>query len=490
MKSLKKLILIFIIFAFSMLPTFAFGLKATKSEKILDETLGNSILKEEYPADAQVSPVETNADKQEKTLLIEGSVQKTIDITLSECIKLALGNNPRIKAALNEALASHARIAQAWSNYFPELDWQSGYTKTRNLQTAAMIGNTNAFNYYLLGQVSVSQMLYDFGVTQNTVTIKKLDYEAYKTSLTAIVNDVICQTKDAYYNLLFAYENRNVAQDTVQKYEMFYNQAKAFYEIGMNPKVDVTIAEVNLSNAKLNLIQAENSIDLAVATLNNVMGVPYINKYNIQERLKFNPITMSMNKAFELAKESRPELKLAEIKVQEANQAVKLAKKAYFPTLEASGSYARGGEQINETYGYNYGVYLNFPTVNGMLIKNQIKEAHSLYDREIANAQITKNNIYLEIQQSYLMLYEKKNQLPVAFLQVKQAKENYDLSFGRYKVGVGNPTELKDAQNSYQAAQLSYYKALYEYNSAKAKLERAIGKNIITDDDESIDLET
>ncbi|HPT41698.1 MAG TPA: TolC family protein, partial [Candidatus Gastranaerophilaceae bacterium] len=151
---------------------------------------------------------------------------------------------------------------------------------------------------------------------------------------------------------------------------------------------------------------------------------------------------------------------------------------------------ARGGEQINETYGYNYGVYLNFPTVNGMLIKNQIKEARSLYDREIANAQITKNNIYLEIQQAYLMLYEKKNQLPVAFLQVKQAKENYDLSFGRYKVGVGNPTELKDAQNSYQSAQLNYYKALYEYNSAKAKLEKAIGKNIIADDDESIDLET
>ena len=110
-----------------------------------------------------------------------------------------------------------------------------------------------------------------------------MDYEAYKTTLGATINDVIYQTKDAYYNLLYAFENKRVAEDTVNKFEMFYNQAKAFYEIGMNPKVDVTIAEVNLSNAKLQLIQADNAVNLAVARLNNVMGVPFIDKYNVQE---------------------------------------------------------------------------------------------------------------------------------------------------------------------------------------------------------------
>ena len=76
-----------------------------------------------------------------------------------------------------------------------------------------------------------------------------------------------------------------------------------------------------------------------------------------------------------------------------------------------------------------------------MLIKNEIKEARYLYDKELANAQITQNQIYLEIQNAYLRLVEKKNQIPVAILQVKQAKENYELSYGRYRVGEANPIE-------------------------------------------------
>ena len=92
------------------------------------------------------------------------------------------------------------------------------------------------------------------------------------------------------------------------------------------------------------------------------------------------------------------------------------------------------------------------------------------------------NNIYLEIQNAYLTLDEKRNQLPYAIIQVKQAKENYELSFGRYKVGEGSPTELKDAQNTYEQSQLTYYSALYEYNSAKANLEKSIGKNICSDE--------
>ena len=75
----------------------------------------------------------------------------------------------------------------------------------------------------------------------------------------------------------------------------------------MNPKVDVTIAEVNLSNAKLQLIQADNAVNLAVAKLNNVMGVPFIDKYNVQERLKYQPVDITFNQSIETAREARPE---------------------------------------------------------------------------------------------------------------------------------------------------------------------------------------
>lgn len=441
--------------------------------------IGNKLNSDEFPQGENVLPnVEVKPD-----FVIAGSVEKNIDMTLDNCIRLALGNNPQINAAFQDILASDARVKQVWSNYFPTITWQTGYTKLKQLQLSDALGRNLEFNYYLLGQVSLQEMLYDFGVTQNQATIRKLDYEAYKKTFEATVNDVIYQTKDAYYNVLFAYEAKRVAQDTVDKYQLFYNQARAFYTTGMNPKVDVTIAETNLSSAKLKLIQAENAVNLAIAKLNNVMGVPYIERYDVLDRLQYKPINLTFEQAIDTARDSRPELKLAEIRVEGTNQTVKLTKKSYFPTISLEGQYQRGGKSWNSNYGYNFGAYLTFPSINAMLIRNEIKEAKYLYDKELANARNTQNAIYLEIQNAYLQLEEKRNQLPVAILQVKQAKENYELSYGRYRVGEASPTELKDAENSYEQAQLTYYTALYEYNSAKALLEKSIGKNIVDDDD-------
>ena len=449
------------------------------------ETIGNAIVEDEYPHADAVLP-----QKPDGTFIIEGGVEKNIDMTLERCLELALGNNPQINSAFHDILASDSRIKQVWSNYFPKVSWQTGYTRIKQLQLSDALGRNLTFNYYVLGQLTLQQMLYDFGVTQNQATIRRLDYEGYKTTLAATINDVVYQTKDAYYNLLYAFENRKVAQDTVDKFELFYNQAKAFYEIGMNPKVDVTIAEANLSDAKLKYIQADNAVNLAVAKLNNVMGVPFIDRYNVKDKLRYQPVDMTFEEAIDIARDARPELKLAELKVETANQTLKLVKKSYYPTLTVEGQVQIGGKSWVSNHGYNIGGYLNFPTINGMLIKNEISEARYLYDKEIANAKNTQNTIYLEIQNAYLMLQEKKNQMPVALLQVKQAKENYELSYGRYRVGEASPTELKDAQILYQNAQLNYYSALYQYNSAKAQLEKSIGKNINPNDEEIIELKS
>lgn len=349
------------------------------------------------------------------------------------------------------------------------------------------LGRNLTFNYYILGQVTLQQMLYDFGVTQNQATIKRLDYEAYKTTLSATINDVIYQTKDAYFNLLFAFENRRVAEDTVKKFEMFYNQAKAFYEIGMNPKVDVTIAEVNLSNAKLQLIQADNAVNLAVAKLNNVMGVPFIDKYNVQERLKYQPVDVTFNKSVEIARDARPELKLAELKVESANQTMKLVKKSYFPTLSVEGQYQRGGKSWNSNYGYNIGGYLNFPTINGMLIKNEIKKQDTCMIKKLQMLKILKIRFIWKFK-THIWHWKKEKPNAGCNFGVKQAKENYELSYGRYRVGEASPTELKDAQINYQQAQLTYYNALYQYNSSKAALEKAIGKNLTAETSDVVEL--
>lgn len=446
--------------------------------------LTNNIQKEEYPDSKDVEPI---LDSNSNSVVIKGGVEEVTDINLEDCLRAALGNNPRIQAAMQDVFASDARIKQAWSAYFPQFSWQTGYTKIKQLQLSDALGQNLVFNYYVLGQISASQLLYDFGVTQNQVTIRKLDNQGYKITLTGTVNDVVCEVKKAYYNLQYSLEAKKVAEEMVARYEAFYNQAKAFYMAGTSPKVDVTIAEVNLSNAKLLLIQAENAVEIAMARLNNTMGLPYSNRYRISDNLRYTPCEISLNEAIDIAKDSRPEFKLAEVKVEEARQNVKLVKKSYFPTITMEGQYQIGGKTFVSNYGYNFGGYLNFPTINGMLIKNEIKEAKALHSREQSYAASTKNNIYYEIQQAYYSMLERKNSIPVSFLGLKQAKENYELSYGRYKVGVGNPVELKEAQVQYQDAMLRYYNSLFQFNSARADLEKYIGKNLAEDE---VQLET
>lgn len=441
--------------------------------------LGNKINSDEYPESSEVLPNKHI----ESDFLISGSIEKNVKMTLETCLILALGNNPQINAAFQDILASDARIKQVWANYFPTISWQTGYTRLKQLQLSDALGRNLEFNYYLLGQISLQQMLYDFGVTQNQATLRRLDYESYKKTFEAVVNSVIMETKNAYYTVLYAYENRRIAKETVEKFELFYNQAKAYYQSGFNPKIDVTIAETNLSNAKLKLIQAENSVNVAIANLNNIMGVPYLKKYDIADKLKYKPINLKFEDAIALARESRPELKQAEIKVEQMNQTIKLAQKSYFPTLSLEGQYQRGGRSWNSNYGFNIGGYLTFPAVNAMLVRNEIREAKYLYDKELANAKNTQYSIYLEIQKAYLKLDEKRNQMPVTILQLKQARENYNLSFGMYKVGETSPIELKDAEITYENAQLTYYSALYDYNTAKAELEKAIGRNLCQNDE-------
>jgi len=425
---------------------------------------------EKFPKSADVEP--------NGVYIIKGGVEELHEISLSDCIRIALGNNNRIKAAMQDVFAADARLRQAWSAYFPQFSWQTGYTRIRQLQLSDVFRENLVYNYFLLGQISASQMLYDFGVTQNQATIRRLDKEGYKIILTGTVNEVVCDVKTAYFYFQYALEAKKSAEEMVDKYTAFYDQAKAFYYSGISPKVDVTIAEVNLSDSKLALIKAENELNIAMAKLSNVMGLPYSSKYKISDNLRYEPCEIELEDAINIAKECRPEFKLAGVRVEEAKQNLKLMKKSYFPTITVEGQFQIGGRHFTSNYGYNFGGYLNFPTINGLLIKNEIKEAKALYQREQANSLITQSDIYLEIQQAYFNFQEKKNSIPVAFLGLKQAKENYELSYGRYKVGVGNPIELKDAQIQYKDSMLNYYNALYQYNSSVAELEKFIGKNI------------
>ena len=412
------------------------------------------------------------------TAHIEGSIAKGQELNLADCLELALSNNPRIQSAIANSAAAKALGVQTIANYAPRLNLNSSITRAKPDTTISRMSD-DPYTKYLLGTIGIRQLVYDFGFTQNQYTIDKLSHQASVDNIENIINDVVYQVKDSYYFLMLALENRRVMEETVASFEDIYKQAKAFYEVGAKAKIDVTIAEVNLEDARSRLIEARYSVDIATSKLNNAIGLPFIEPYEVVGKLPFSETQFPIKRAIEYANEFRPDLKMALANIKMADQYVKLAKKSAFPRLEFAANLSAGGrDSMAEKNWYDLGGYLTFPTFNPLLLGNQVKEARSLYERQQFDTKAAVNNMYLEIQSTYAKMIETKERVPVAKLAVKKALENFDIAKGRYKVGLSDPIELKDAQLQYQNSQLSHIKALYDYNSAKAKLEQAIGHSL------------
>ena len=217
--------------------------KEAKQEKKIAKKKKNESKYDEYsiPIDAYM-PVGLSSDK---AITISGSVQKTLELNLADCLELSLINNPKIKAAYANAEAMKFKKWQTVSNYSPVVNLQGGISRIKpdmsNFRSRGIM--IDPFTKYVMGTIGISQLVYDFGYTQNQYTIDKLNWESSKSNIDSVVNEVVCQVKDGYYNLIYAIEAKRVAQETLEQFEQMYNQALAFYEVGTRPKVDVTIAQ-------------------------------------------------------------------------------------------------------------------------------------------------------------------------------------------------------------------------------------------------------
>jgi outer membrane protein len=416
----------------------------------------------------------------------ESIIRKDEMLTLRRCIEIALIKHPTILAGQNNVSASQSRVGQAKSNYYPQIDLSASYSRIKPLTGAQRLvstgidgtsaGNaTNSFDQFT-GSVSLLQNIYDFGKTSSQVDIQKFNLDSSRSDLETTIEQVLLNVKQSYYGVLQAKRNRDVAQDTVKQFQLHLDQAKGFYEVGTHPKYDVTKAEVDLSNAKLSLIRAENALKVARVTLNNAMGVPDAPDYFVEDNLGFEKYDITLSRAIETAYQDRPDLKSAVATRKSFERSIDFAKTGYYPALTGNASYDRSDTIFfPEGHGWSVGVALSFPVFNGFLTKNQVEEAKANLGVAQANEETLRQSILLDVQQAYLNLIVAEESIANTDLTVKQATENLEIANGRYAAGVGNPIEVTDAEVSLANAKTSYIQALYDYKVARANLEKAMG---------------
>src|SRR5574344_218819 len=450
---------------------------------------------------------------------IKGSV-----FTMENCVEYALENDPNIKNYRNTQEAQKSEVGIAKSSYFPSITGGTGY----NINNTKYFGdksNSLNNNYYGL-DLSITEMIWDFGKTSAKINMSKFNYEAAGYDVENSILYRIYDVKIAYTAVLAARANVDIYARSVRINKLNVDRTKAMYEVGLKSKIDVVNADANLTEAKISLLEAQKEYEVSLIELNNSMfyvnapsyliqntetfnfqknysvknelNVAYdrkhydassveaemkdgailtsgIEKQDILKTYKFKPFPYTMDEAIQLAYQNRPDLKSLILVRRASEESLKAIKRSYFPAINASGGYSLMKQSDYGTH--QVGVYagLDFPNVNIMSIKNQIKEGQAYLNIADNNVDLIKKNIYFSIQSYYVNMKDLEKRIPLMSKKVEETFENFELADGRYAVGLGNYLELQQAQTDYNNAQLAFVKSVFDYNEARFYLEESMG---------------
>lgn len=440
-------------------------------------------------------------------------IQKGSKLTMDDCIQIALKNSPLInKAYFNYKVSQNdEKIAKA--SYFPTIGVGTGYTYNSNTSNRYS-STSDTYN----AQASLSQLIWNFGKTNAQIRMQKFNKISALFNFDDIVLDTIFSVKTNYYNVLAAKATVDINRAYVQINERNYQRTKAYFDEGIKSKIDLVNAEVNLSDSKVTLVESIKAYQNAIVQLNNSMYVAYTPNYEISstetfnfkqqeipvnlekisekkdisktpdpvsdatltskvekmdviETFKFKPFPYTFEECVEQAKQNRPDLKAYNATLEAMKQALLYIKREYYPEISASAGY-NYRNQYN-TNSFNVGLNLS-SSVNILSKKYEIDNGKLQVALAKNEIDLLEQNIYFEVQNAYINMVQLEKQIPLLAVKVKQTYENFELADGRYAVGIGDYIQLQDARVNYNNAQQSYVQTVYNYNVARANLEKLI----------------
>ncbi|HOO63022.1 MAG TPA: TolC family protein [Synergistaceae bacterium] len=388
------------------------------------------------------------------------------ELSLEECLDIVLEKHPDLKSAGASVEVSRSGVDQAEAPGKPGVDLSSSYRR----QDAGSSG----YDSYSSG-VTVSQLISDWGKTKSQVLMAEMNVEASRYDYDDVLQTLFFDVKQAYFDLLRARKEEEVAREAVRTYEHHLEQARGFFEVGRVSKIDVTTAEVDLSKARLELIKKKTAVETAKASLSNALGYPEAPSYRIRDMLSWEKVDITRQEALQSAFMTRPDLRALELRRNRAEESVNLARKNDAPSLSAKAGYTWGDRDFTgngETY---VGLSLTVPLYDGGLTRGKVRQARGELEKSEANLESLRQDVVLEVEKAFSELRNSEEAIGTAQKTVEHAKENLELANGRYEVGVGSPVEVTDATENYTNAQNDYYGSLYDYRLALGALEKAIG---------------
>ena len=411
--------------------------------------------------------------------LSQGFAEEMKPLSLDECVAIALEKHPSLRASQKEIAVADEQYKESISAYYPQASIDASYARSE-AALAIVPGETETYQTVF----KVDQKIYDFGRTGGSIDAARSTVAAREWDLSKTKIEIVYNIKESYYGVFKATGLIKVQEASVVQAESHLRQAKGFYEAGAKAKFDVTNAEVELNQARLELIRARNAFNTAMASLKTRMGLDQSLDLEISASLPTAPHGVNLEQVLSEALERRPEIQNIEARIKGGEATLKAAKGGYYPNLNASGSYgyydqypAGQGEDLfqEKNKRWNVGLSLNIPIFEGFVTQRRVSESVAAIESLKAQKEALSNNVSLEVTQAYLELQNAEALISIAESGLNKAKENLDIANGRYDAGVGTIIEVTDAQSSHIRAETDLVNARYDVAIARAKLEKAVG---------------
>ncbi len=417
-------------------------------------------------------------------------------LTIEESINVALKNNLTIVAAQKKVKAYEGRVGQAFSGFLPSLILQGEYGNVYQSpisttvvmggipQTVSMgIDETSVTQDYML---SLKQPLYAGGSIVNSYNIALKELEIAKEDLRNAELDLIYNVYSAYFGVILAKKSYSLALESLNMAKAHLERVNAMYSVGTAIKADVIRTEIQVANAEERLKETEKKLELAKNSFNNTLGRDLGEEVALSEE-EFNLDEMYAVKYEEFLDEAyknRPDLISLKKNREIAESGLSLAYSGFYPKFFVVGNY--GSKSIDypqskikfDVNSWNALLTGSWNIFDGLNTPNKISEATNNLEMVKSNEENLKKGVAVEIKDATMSLNDALARVKSTNKTVDLATENLKISELRYKEGVGTNIDVIDAQVTLYDAKVNNLKAKHDYELAKAKINKAVGREV------------
>jgi outer membrane protein len=396
---------------------------------------------------------------------------------------MALKNHPRVLASQAVSLAANQVTRESRSAYYPVINGEVTGAQA-NLSArlgAGALNDPRLFNHFGTG-LSLSQLITDSGRTPNLVANARFRAQAGQQDLRATRYDVILGVDQAYYDTLLSQQLVKVAEQTVKTRQTIVDQVSQLFKNKLKSQVDLSFAQVNLSDAKLMLLRANDRLAAAYAALGQALGTNDAIRYQLTEQSLPPKPPDTAEPLIDQAYRDRPELASMRLQREAAQKLVYAERDLKRPTvtLMAVGGalpYINPGNANSDIPGgyESVGINVQIPIFNGHLFSARRQAAE--YQLQAANQHMrdVENRIARNVRAAWARARTAHEAIGATEELLKQANLALNLAQGRYQLGLSSIVELTQAQLGQTQAEVENVNAKYDYEQAYAELQYELG---------------